>query len=85
MLKLKLRKGSGKEVKKKGFGNKDTQRDTEKKPTKKIQITLVSAFMVPVILIVLLGVVSYTKASDTIVENCKESSISTMAWKAHLF
>ena len=65
-------------LKLKGFGNKDTQRDTEKKPTKKIQITLVSAFMVPVILIVLLGVVSYTKASETIVENCKESSISTI-------
>ena len=66
-------------LKLKGLGKKEAEmNDTNKKPTKKIKTTLVGAFMVPVILIVLLGVVSYTKASDTIVENCKESSISTI-------
>ena len=42
---------------------------------RKIQNVLISAFMVPVFFIVVLGVVSYRRASDTIVEKYKESSI----------
>ena len=44
--------------------------------TQKIKNVLIGAFMVPVIFIVILGVVSYQRASDTIVEKYKESSMN---------
>ena len=47
--------------------------------SQKIQTVLVSAFLVPVIFIVILGVVSYQKASSTIVEKYKESSVSAIS------
>lgn len=47
--------------------------------TQKIQNVLISAFMVPVLFIVILGVVSYRRASDTIVEKYKESSMSAIS------
>lgn len=47
--------------------------------TRKIQNVLISAFMVPVFFIVVLGVVSYRRASDTIVEKYKESSMSAIS------
>ena len=47
--------------------------------SQKIQTVLVSAFLVPVIFIVILGVVSYQKASSTIVEKYKEASVSAIS------
>ena len=47
--------------------------------TQKIQTVLVGAFLVPVFFIVILGVVSYQKASSTIVEKYKESSVSAIS------
>lgn len=41
--------------------------------------TLIKAFLVPVILIIILGVVSYTTASRTIKNKVEEASISTMS------
>lgn len=58
---------------------------TEVKETKrimksgKIQTVIVSAFLVPVLFIIGLGVVSYQKASTTIIEKYKESSISAIS------
>lgn len=45
----------------------------------KIQTVLVGAFMVPVFFIVILGIVSYQKASETIVDKYKESSLSAIS------
>lgn len=45
----------------------------------KIQTVLVGSFMVPVFFIVVLGVVSYQKASETIVHKYKESSLSAIS------
>lgn len=47
--------------------------------TQKIQNVLIGSFMVPVFFIVILGVVSYQKASDIIVEKYKESSLSAIS------
>lgn len=47
--------------------------------SQKIQTVLVGAFLVPVAFIVILGVVSYQKASSTIVEKYKESSVSAIS------
>ena len=47
--------------------------------TQKIQTVLVGAFLVPVVFIIILGVVSYQKASSTIVEKYKESSVSAIS------
>ena len=58
---------------------------TEVKETKrimksgKIQTVIVGAFLVPVLFIIGLGVVSYQKASTTIIEKYKESSISAIS------
>lgn len=58
---------------------------TEIKETKrimksgKIQTVIVSAFLVPVLFIIGLGVVSYQKASTTIIDKYKESSISAIS------
>lgn len=46
--------------------------------SQKIQTVLVAAFLLPVSFIIILGVVSYKKASTTIVEKYKESSVSTI-------
>lgn len=48
------------------------------KKSKRIQTVLVGAFLVPVVFIIILGVVSYQKASRTIIEQCKDSSISSI-------
>lgn len=47
--------------------------------SQKIQTVLVGAFLVPVIFIIILGLVSYQKASKTIIEQCKDSSISSIS------
>ena len=52
---------------------------------RKIQNVLISAFMVPVFFIVVLGVVSYRRASDTIVEKYKESSMSAISAESLYF
>ena len=58
---------------------------TEVKETKrimksgKIQTVIVGAFLVPVLFIIGLGVVSYQKASTTIIEKYKESSVSAIS------
>ena len=53
--------------------------------TQKIKNILIGAFMVPVIFIVILGVVSYQRASDTIVEKYKESSMSAVSAESLYF
>lgn len=45
----------------------------------KIQKVLVGAFLVPVLFIVILGIVSYRRASETIVDKYKESSINAIS------
>lgn len=52
---------------------------------RKIQNVLISAFMVPVFFIVVLGVVSYRRTSDTIVEKYKESSMSAISAESLYF
>ena len=47
--------------------------------SKSIQGTLISAFLVPIVLIIILGAVSYITASNTIKNKVEESSESTMA------
>ena len=44
-----------------------------------IMRTLIGAFMVPIVLIIILGVVSYMTASNTIKNKVEESSESTLA------
>ena len=51
----------------------------------KIQTMLVGAFLVPVFFIVVLGVVSYQKASETIVDKYEESSVSAISAEALYF
>ena len=51
----------------------------------KIRTTIVGAFLVPVIFIVILGVASYQKASNTIIESYKESSLSTISAESMYF
>ena len=51
----------------------------------KIKTVLVGAFLVPVLLIVILGIVSYQKASEIIVEKYKESSMSAISAEALYF
>ena len=51
----------------------------------KIRTTIVGAFLVPVLFIVILGVASYQKASNTIVESYKESSLSTVSAESMYF
>lgn len=53
--------------------------------TQKIQTMLVGAFLVPVFFIVFLGVVSYQKASDTIVAKYEESSVSAISAESLYF
>ena len=53
--------------------------------TQKIQTMLVGAFLVPVFFIVVLGVVSYQKASETIVDKYEESSVSAISAEALYF
>lgn len=53
--------------------------------TQKIQTVLVGAFLVPVIFLVVLGVVSYQKASTTIIEKYKESSVSAISAESLYF
>lgn len=53
--------------------------------SQKIQTVLVGAFLVPVLFIVILGVVSYQKASKTIVEKYKESSVSAISAESLYF
>lgn len=53
--------------------------------TQKIQNVLIGAFMVPVFFIVILGVVSYQKASETIVDKYKESSMSAISAESLYF
>ena len=53
--------------------------------SQKIQTVLVGAFLVPVLFIVILGIVSYQKASKTIVEKYEESSVSAISAESLYF
>ncbi len=53
--------------------------------TQKIRTVIVGSFLVPVIFIVILGVVSYQKASDTIIANYEESAVSTISAESLYF
>lgn len=48
------------------------------RPVRGIQAKLVLAFMLPIACIILLGVVSYTKASNEIIQNYEESIVQTL-------
>lgn len=66
-------------VKKSAKKVRNEVRETKKiMKSQKIQTVLVSAFLVPVAFIIILGVVSYQKASTTIVDKYKESTVSTI-------
>lgn len=53
--------------------------------TQKIRTVIVGSFLVPVIFIVVLGVASYQKASDTIISNYEESAVSTISAESLYF
>ncbi len=79
-----------KEIRKHAEGAKDSVRKakTEIKEAGKvmksgrIQTVIVGAFLVPVLFIVALGVVSYRKASVTIIEKYKETSVNAISAEA---
>ncbi len=52
---------------------------------KKIRTVLIGAFMLPVIFIVVLGTVSYNKASKTIIEKYEEASVNTISAESLYF
>lgn len=54
-------------------------RNNSKRKTKKIRNTLFTAFVIPLILIITLGVVAYRITSDAMVSRYKESADGTMA------
>lgn len=64
------------DVKKAGKTGKETKSSGR---SQKIQTVLVGSFLVPVVFIVILGVVSYQKASTTIIDKYKESSLSAIS------
>ncbi len=70
------------DMKKAGREVKETRKIMK---SQKIQTVLVGAFLVPVIFIIILGVVSYQKASKTIIEQCKDSSISAISAESMYF
>ena len=80
-----------KAVKKKTNRLKRDAKNAETKETgrigksQKIQTVLVGAFLVPVLFIIILGVVSYKKASNTIIEQCKDSSLSAISAESMYF
>ena len=53
--------------------------------THKIQTVLIAGFLVPVVFLIILGIVSYSKASTTIVAKYEESSISAISAEALYF
>lgn len=54
-------------------------KENRTKTKRSIGITLIGGFLIPVFLIVVLGMVSYTKASGTIMEKYRESSLNTVS------
>ena len=62
-----------------------TKTNSGKNKGRKIQEVLVGAFLVPVFFIIILGIVSYQKASKTIVDKYKESSISAISAESLYF
>ena len=79
--------------KKKTDGEKETEEKGKKKEfnlpafmkTQKIQTVLVGAFLVPVVFIIILGVVSYQKASGTIIDKYKEASLGSVSTESMYF
>ena len=57
---------------------KNSTVDTNGKKYKKIKTSIMFAYCIPVVLIVILGIVSYTKASDVVVDKYKTSVASTI-------
>ena len=53
--------------------------------THKIQTVLIAGFLVPVVFLIILGIVSYSKASTTIVAKYEESSVSAISAEALYF
>ncbi len=64
--------------------NKDKKRFLKKfiKRLNSIRTKLIFAFLVPVLLIILLGVISYSKASKGLIESYETSTLSTMNYMA---
>lgn len=57
----------------------DTRQEKKAKTKRSIGITLIGGFLIPVFLIVVLGMISYTTASSTIMEKYRESSLNTVS------
>ncbi len=57
----------------------DTRQKKSAKTKRSIGITLIGGFLIPVFLIVVLGMISYTTASGTIMEKYRESSLNTVS------
>ncbi len=57
---------------------KATKAAKSTKKTKSIMVTLLSSFAVPVILMVILGVVSYRIAYSAVISKCEDSAVSTV-------
>lgn len=55
------------------------QPEKRTKTKRSIGVTLIGGFLIPVFLIVVLGMISYTTASSTIMEKYRESSLNTVS------
>lgn len=66
---------------KKPVKGKDVKKSPKAEETKQtsIRTTLIGGFLVPVLLMVILGVISYTTASDAITKQYEKSSINTIS------
>lgn len=74
--KLKILRNFKSKVRKKNQKTKVSNQE-KKFQNKKIRVTLIGAFLVPVILIIVLGIKSYSDASKTITDNYEGSTIGT--------
>lgn len=54
-------------------------RDVQGKSDRSIMQTLLAAFLVPVVMMIILGIVSYNTASSGIISKYKESAVSTVS------
>lgn len=73
------RQNKKKEKRQKEKNVKEKRANTAKpKGAKSIRFTLIGGFLIPVLMIIVLGMVSYTTASNTIMEKYEESSLNTI-------
>ena len=87
MTKVKTKNGIQEKIlkiaQKRPAGKKDVKEQRKKRfGIKSIRGQLTAAFLVPVVLIILLGVFSYWKSSEALVDNYKKSTLETFQAKA---